>query len=196
MDYTQTNNAFGKVDIYLIDQILKNRYAKTDIILDAGCGAGRNLKWFYTNGYNISGIDADITQVENAKVIYSKSVDNFKIGSLEALPYNNNQFHHIICNAVLHFAKNDNHFNMMFDELIRVLKPNGTLFIRIASDIGLDGNTPFLKEKRTNRVGTYFLTREKIKQLMENYNIELIEPVKTTNVADKRAMTTLVFCKL
>ena len=33
--------------IYILDPILKGRYQFGDIILDAGCGSGRNLKWFY-----------------------------------------------------------------------------------------------------------------------------------------------------
>ena len=33
----------GNTDIYLIDQIMKNRYNQQDKILDAGCGNGRNL---------------------------------------------------------------------------------------------------------------------------------------------------------
>ena len=34
---------FGDIDIYLFDQILKNRFAPEMKILDAGCGGGRNL---------------------------------------------------------------------------------------------------------------------------------------------------------
>ena len=84
----------------------------------------------------------------------------------------------------------------MFSELVRVLKPQGTLLIRMGSNIGLDGNMPYLKESQTNRAGTFFLTREHVNRIRENYNIELIELVKTTNVEDKRAMITLVIKKL
>jgi ubiquinone/menaquinone biosynthesis C-methylase UbiE len=196
MNYTETQAILGKVDIYLIDQILKNRYAPDDSILDAGCGEGRNLKWFYANNYKISGIDTDIERLENAKVIYPKSAANFQVGNLDALPYGENEFNHVICSAVLHFAENEKHFFTMFSELVRVLKPQGTLLIRMGSDIGLDGNVPYLKESQTNRAGTFFLTREHINRIRENYNIELIELVKTTNVEDKRAMITLVIKKL
>jgi len=33
------------IDIYILDQILKDRYQVGSKILDAGCGGGRNLKW-------------------------------------------------------------------------------------------------------------------------------------------------------
>ena len=196
MNYTETQAILGKVDIYLIDQILKNRYAPDDSILDASCGEGRNLKWFYANNYKISGIDTDIERLENAKLIYPKSAANFQVGDLDALPYGENEFNHVICSAVLHFSENEKHFFTMFSELVRVLKPQGTLLIRMGSNIGLDGNMPYLKESQTNRAGTFFLTREHVNRIRENYNIELIELVKTTNVEDKRAMTTLVIKKL
>lgn len=196
MNYEQTQAALGKVDIYIIDQILKNRYFPNEKILDAGCAEGRNLKWFYANNYDVYGIDTDKERLENAKLNYPKSASNFKVGNIDDLPYSENEFHHILCSAVLHFAEDKKHFFKMFSELLRVLKPNGTLLIRMGSDIGLDGNTPYLKESKTNRTGTFFLTRAYVKTLIENYEIELIEPVKTTNVEDRRAMTTLVLKKL
>ncbi len=195
MNYNKTVTALGNVDIYIIDQILKNRYAPTGTILDAGCGEGRNLKWFYNNNYNISGIDTDYNRIQVAKLKYPEAADNFSIGNLEDLPYSDNQFNHVICNAVLHFASNKQECLNMFSELVRVLKPNGTLFIRMASDIGLL-DAPYVKDGKTAQISSFYLTRDFIKTLLKNYSITLIEPVKTTNVADKRAMTTLVFCKL
>lgn len=41
------------MDIYLLDQIMKGRYDKEDIILDAGCGEGRNLRWFVEMDHDI-----------------------------------------------------------------------------------------------------------------------------------------------
>lgn len=186
----------GKTDIYIIDQIMKERYLKKDKILDAGCAEGRNLKWFYINDFDISGIDTDEERLLVAKENYPKAAANFTVGTIEDLPYVNDSFNHVICSAVLHFAKDEAHFLKMIAELVRVLKTNGSLFIRVASDIGLDGNIPYLKESKTDREGTFFITRAIINQVLENYNLELIDPVKTTNVQDMRAMTTLVLRKL
>ena len=44
---TNLNEFFGDIDIYLFDQILKNRFAPEMKILDAGCGGGRNLVYFF-----------------------------------------------------------------------------------------------------------------------------------------------------
>jgi len=144
------------VDIYVIDQILKGRYRSGESILDAGCGSGRNLKWFYKNNFKISGIDADVERIKEAKKIYPDSSENFFILNLEALPYKENSFDHILCCAVLHFAKNKAHFLNMFTELVRVLKPEGSLLIRVASNIGLHTNEHFIQDDVSKEIGGFF----------------------------------------
>ena len=59
MDCQTIITALGHVDIYVIDQILKGRYQNDQRILGAGCGKGRNLKWFYQNDFEIHGVDVD-----------------------------------------------------------------------------------------------------------------------------------------
>lgn len=195
MNYKQTYNLIGNVDIYVIDQILKGRYQSDQAILDAGCGSGRNLKWFYQNDFSITGIDADAERIEQAKAIYSKPSSNFMVGELDNLPFSDNRFDHILCCAVLHFAQSEKHFKAMLLELVRVLKPKGSLLIRVASDIGLDGEKPFVQDGVNKVLGNFYITRQLISELLESYPLKLIEPVKTTNVQDIRAMTTLVFQK-
>ena len=48
---------FGEIDIYLFDQILKNQFSSQMSILDAGCGAGRNLVYFLRSGCRVFGVD-------------------------------------------------------------------------------------------------------------------------------------------
>ena len=195
MNYEKTFKALGHVDIYVIDQILKGSYKSEQKILDAGCGKGRNSKWFYNNDYEIHGIDIDEEFLAFAKAEYPKQTDHFITGSLDNLPYGKNSFDHILCCAVLHFANSETHFTAMFSELIRVLKPEGMLLIRMASNIGLDGNAPEITFKENGHKGTYYLTRERINQLIKEFDLTLLEAVKTTNVQDERAMTTLVLSK-
>lgn len=195
MNYKETFNLLGNVDIYVIDQILKDRYQSGQSILDAGCGSGRNLKWFYQNDFLITGIDSDIERINLAKEIYQNTSANFTVGSLTNIPFNEEVFDHILCCAVLHFAKDKIHFNKMFAEIYRVLKPSGTLLIRVASDIGLDGKKPFVQDGKSKEMGTFYITRQLISEIVESFSLKLLEPIKTTNVQDVRAMTTLVFQK-
>jgi ubiquinone/menaquinone biosynthesis C-methylase UbiE len=196
MNHTHTFDLLGNVDIYIIDQILKGRYQKGDSILDAGCGNGRNLKWFYQNDFNLTGIDINAERTAQAKEKYPKVSVNFSVAKLDDLPFSENSFNHILCCAVLHFAKSDEHFYSMITEMVRVLKPDGSLLIRVASNIGLDGKEPFVQDNFSNELGGYYITRESIIKISEDHPLALIEPVKTTNVQDERAMTTLVFQKI
>ena len=186
------------VDIYLLDQILKGRYLETETILDAGCGTGRNIKWFCNNKYDVYGIDANKKHIEKIKELYSELASNFSEGLLTALPYEDEKFNHVICCAVLHFAEDEAQFYEMFSELTRVLKSNGTLFIRVASNFGIEDKIiekskgVYLLPDRSHR---FLLTESILQNILTHYNLELLEPIKTVNVQDIRCMTTLMFRK-
>jgi SAM-dependent methyltransferase len=102
----------------------------------------------------------------------------------------------VICNAVLHFARDDRHFRAMLAELWRVLRPGGMLFCRLASRIGMD-----FKRLRGNLfvVGDgsewYLVNEEMLLGLTEEMNAVLADPLKTTIVQDFRCMTTWVIRK-
>ena len=188
----------GGIDIYLLDQILKGRHIVGQKILDAGCGNGKNLKWFYNNSFEVYGVDTDIEKILHSKNRYPDQKNNFSVGFVNNLNFKESYFNHIICNALLHFAKNENDFYSMFSELVRVLKPNGTLFLRIASNIGLEKQVEHINNGIYNLPdGTkrFLLKKSIIETLEKRYNLTFLEPVKTTNVNDKRSMTTLVFKK-
>lgn len=185
----------GLTDIYLIDQIMKGRYQSGDLILDAGCGDGRNLHWFMQNGFNIHAIDMNRDVIDELKLMYPEYAANFTAATVENTDFFKDHFDHIICSAVLHFARDMAHFQSMLAALVRLLKPGGTLFIRMASDIGIedqvvqtgdgvynipDGSTRFL------------LTRTLLADCLIKYQLGNAEPVKTTNVEDIRCMTTLL----
>lgn len=198
MKMKQIKQIAGHTDIYLLDQILKERYQKTDVILDAGSGSGRNLHWFYNNGFTVYGIDKDKNNIEDLKITYSDQKENFYTSTVEELTFKDNFFNHIICNAVLHFATNTVHFNKMFSELFRVLKPKGTIFIRVASDIGIKDKIESVSEGVYNLPdGTkrFLLTKSLLKSIQEQHNFSFLEPLKTVNVNDQRCMTTLVLQK-
>jgi len=188
----------GQTDIYLVDQIMKNRYNPGDLILDAGCGGGRNMYWFLQNGFTIIGIDNSIVTIEELKVMYTDLRANFKVAAVENTGFANNHFNHIICSAVLHFADNTAHFNAMLREMVRILKPGGTMFIRMTSDIGIEEKVEpvgdgvyFLPDGSTR----FLLTRPLLTDFMQQNKLSFAEPVKTTNVDDVRCMSTLLLQK-
>ena len=198
MNNSNIKDLIAKTDIYLIDQIVKGRYQTTETILDAGCGSGRNLHWFYHNNFKIYGIDQNETQIEDLKKKYSKQKDHFSVSSLEKMEFKEEFFNHIICNAVLHFAKNKAHFKTMFSELLRVLKSKGSLFIRVASNIGIEDKITPISEgvfKLPDGTTRFLLTKALFLELQNEHQFKMLEVFKTVNVNDLRSMTTLVIQK-
>lgn len=203
MTISQLNKFLGNIDLYLLDQILKNNIAENAKILDAGCGEGRNLVYFLNKGFDAKGVDRNPDAIKMLQFIvgsnyphYPKS--DFQVGDLSQLPYKNHSFDYIICSAVLHFAESKEHFWQMFDELERVLLPNGILFIRMTSDIGLTGHHPqgsglFQLPDGSIR---FLITEDMIRTILVDRNYQRIEPVKTVVVEGKRCMTTLVLKKI
>ena len=192
MDLKQT---IGTTDIYLLDQIMKSRYTSGETILDAGCGNGRNMYWFYHNDFDMWGVDRDQRSIEQVKELYPKLSRNFKIAELTKLPFRDDFFDHLICSAVLHFAKDKDQFLEMFAELVRVLKPGGSLFIRIASDICAENNITHIENgiyKLGDGTDRFLLTKKLLQEVMEIHSLSFLEPLKTTNVNDLRSMSTLM----
>lgn len=194
---------FGDIDIYLFDQIMKDRFAPKSRILDAGCGGGRNLVYFLRNNFEVYGIDQNenaVSYVRNlAKNISPKlSEGNFQVAPVEKIPFPNEIFDLVISSAVLHFADNEQHFHQMFDEMWRVLKPNGILFARLASDIGLKDKVKLVANRRyllPDGSERFLVSEELLIDKTEEVQGNLLEPIKTTNVQNLRCMTTWVLGK-
>jgi SAM-dependent methyltransferase len=124
--------------------------------------------------------------------------ENFQVASVESLPFPDEHFHDVVCCAVLHFARNPENFEEMFGELIRVLKPGGSLFARVASDVGLAekmiplGDGRFTMPDGTDR---FLLTRSTLETLLRKHQLRMLEPFKTVLVDELRSMTALVIGK-
>ncbi len=185
------------IDIYLLDQILKDRFSKDYKILDAGCGSGRNIHYFAKNGFDVYGIDSDVNKINTLQKQYTEQY--FKVAKLGKIPFNKNDFDYIICNAVLHFANNKEHFFKMFNEIFRVLKSNGTLFIRMTSNFGIENNVKEIANgvyRIPDGSSRFLLTKEILEKLKSDFNFQYIEPLKTVNVNNLRCMSTLVLKKI
>ena len=191
---------FGPIDIYLFDQILRGNITPAMRVLDAGCGAGRNLTYLLREGCDVFGIDRDGASVAQVRKLAANLQPglpeaNFQVGSVEAMPFLDSFADVVISSAALHFARDERHFRAMLSELWRVLRPGGLLFCRLASRIGMD-----FQELRPGifAVGRseWFLVDQKILLcLTAELGGTLVDPLKTTIVQDQRCMTTWVVRK-
>jgi tellurite methyltransferase len=183
---------FGPIDIYLFDQILRGRIAPGMRILDAGCGGGRNLVYFLREGYEVYAADSD------PRAIASLPRGNFRVEAIEAMSFPDSFADVVILSAVLHFARDDDHFRAMLRGAWRVLKPGGLFFCRLASSIGIERQIQpregrrFLLPDGSER---YLVDEALLMKLTEELGGDLLDPLKTTVVQNQRSMTTWVLRK-
>ena len=188
---------FGQIDIYLFDQLLRGNIKPGMRVLDAGCGSGRNLVYLLREGYDVFAADHDPAVIEHIRITFpSLPASNLRLESLDAISYPDATFNVIICNAVLHFSRDEAHFDAMLKNLWRVLKPGGLLFSRLASTIGMSHkHVTGHHYVAPDRVERFCVDEAFLMQRTATLNAELVDPIKTTVVQNQRCMTTWVIRK-
>lgn len=190
---------FGQIDIYLFDQLLRGRIITGMRILNTGCGYGRNLIYFLREGYDVFGVDVDPHAVESTRrLAASLPNDNFRVETIEAMSFPDGFADVVISSAVLHFARDDDHFRGMLRSSWRVLKPGGLFFCRLASSIGMEQQVRRIAGRRfllPDGSGRYLVDEALLCSLTEELGGRLIDPLKTTVVQNQRCMTTWVVRK-
>jgi SAM-dependent methyltransferase len=192
---------FGQIDIYVFDQILRGNIEAGMTVLDAGCGYGRNLVYLLREGCNILALDASTEGVEHVRALAAElapslPAENFQVGAIEAMPFADGVADVVLCNSVLHFARDEQHFLAMVEELWRVLKPGGMLFCRLGSRIGMEFERVRGHVYRIGDGSEWFLVDEAaLLDMTRQMNAILVDPLKTTVVQDYRCMTTWVVRK-
>lgn len=175
-------------DIYLIDQILKGRVPAGSRVLDVGCGGGRNLRWFESQGYRVVGVDREFGGAGAPRARAEAS----------ALPFATQSFEFCMAIAVLHFARDEAHFGAMLDEAWRVLAPGGVLFARFATAFGIESQVRPLAH------GWYALpdgserflpSVAELHAWERRVGAEPLDPLKSALVENQRSMTTWVVRK-
>ena len=195
--------AFGDIDIYLFDQILRGRIRPGMSILDAGCGGGRNLVYFLREGYEVSAFDPDPGAVEAVRELTEAlsprlPSSNFRAEPSESNSFPDGAFDVVLSSAVLHFAKSEKQFLDMLRGTFRLVKPGGLFFCRLASSIGMEGRFQSLDGKRHRLLDgseRFLVDQPYLLELTAQLGGSLADPLKTTVVQDRRCMTTWVVRK-
>ena len=189
---------FGQIDIYLFDQLLRGRITRGMSVFDAGCGFGRNLVFMLREGYEVCGLDSDPRAVEAVRQLAASlglPEDNFRAEALESNTYPDAIAEVVICSAVLHFARDDEHFRAMLMGAWRLLKPEGLFFCRLASSIGMENQVRHIAGRRfllPDGTERYLVDESLLMQLTTELGGVLADPLKTTVVQNQRSMTTWV----
>jgi tellurite methyltransferase len=194
---------FGQIDIYLFDQLLRGRIRPGMRVLDAGCGSGRNLAYFLMEGYDVFGVDTDpsaigYTRRLAASLAPALPADNFRLQAIEETTFPDGFADLVLSSAVLHFARDDDHFEAMLRATWRVLKPGGLLFCRLASSIGMEHQVQRVAGRRfwlPDGSERYLVDEELLLSFSAKLGGQLADPLKTTVVQNQRCMTTWVVRK-
>jgi tellurite methyltransferase len=194
---------FGEIDIYLFDQLLKGRISPGMRILDAGCGSGRNLVYLLQAGYEVYGADSDAQAVDSVRSLArvlapALPESNFRVEAVEHMSFDDACADVVVSNTVLHFARDDAHFESMLLGCWRVLKPGGLFFCRLGSSIGMESQVEHIRGRRYRSPDgseRYLVDEALLGSIAEHFSAELADPLKTTVVQNQRSMTTWVLRK-
>ena len=194
---------FGQMDIYLFDQLLKGRISPGMRILDTGCGSGRNLVYLLREGYEVYAVDSDAQAVESVRSLARTLApalpeSNFRVEAVENMSFDDACADVVLSNTVLHFARDDAHFESMLHGSWRVLKPGGLFFCRLGSSIGMESQVERVQGRRYRSPDgseRYLVDEGLLGSLTERLGAELADPLKTTVVQNQRSMTTWVLRK-
>jgi tellurite methyltransferase len=190
---------FGEIDIYLFDQLLRGRIAPGMRVFDAGCGGGRNLVYLLRSNYEVCGNDADADAVARtralAEFLAPGGHHDFRVEPIEQTSFPDRHADVVLASAVLHFARDQRHFEAMLRQMWRVLKPGGLFFARLASTIGLEQQILGVgggRQKLPDGSERYLVDADGIRSWTAELGGTLVDPIKTTLVDRQRAMTTWV----
>ena len=173
-------------------ELFKKNVSKEARILDVGCGYGRTLNELYLSEFtNLSGIDISKKMINRGIKLYPQlTLKKHESGSL---PFENNSFDAVILLAVLTCIINNIEQEKLINEIQRVLRDDGVVYINdflINSDQrNIDRYKRF--EAKYNEYGIFELqegvalrhhTRVRIDELMSSYEKITFEPVIYTTM--------------
>ena len=193
---------FGEIDIYLFDQLLRGRITEGMRVLDAGCGAGRNLVYLLREGFDVWGVDESAEAIARVHALATRlaprlPADRFRVESVEAMSLPDESMDAVLSSAVLHFAHDDAHWLRMVREMWRVLAPGGLLFARLATCVGqpelhsLGGGVYRLPDGSIR----YVVDHERLRAATARLGGTLVDPIRSTVVEGVRSMGTWIIRK-
>lgn len=141
----KSKNYYEENDIYEIfsvaedypNKIYECLYSKIKdkIVLDLGCGTGKFMQKFYKETTKYYGLDLSNEQLNIAKGKVKSNNVNFICCSAENIPLPNNSIDVIISTWVLGTILEIDRRNKVFEEMKRVLKKDGSIYL-VENDIG------------------------------------------------------------
>ncbi len=129
LDYYDNNAqkfVSGTLDVEFTDTQDKflSYLPESGMILDYGCGSGRDTRYFLSNGYKVDAVDgsetlckiaAENTGIKVRQMLFSQLDEHEKYDGIWA------------CASILHLTKDE--LRTVLNKMIRAVKPNGYIYI-------------------------------------------------------------------
>lgn len=152
---------------------------KNKKILEAGCGAGRILRYYHNNGYKIIGIDFVKEAIEKLKKKDS-SLD-VRLGDITKLEFEDNYFNYILAFGLFHNLNEK--LDIAMAETSRVLKKDGYICASFRADNIQNRISDYLKNKKAKNNNEFHklnLTKNEFANLFKKnkFTVENIYPVE------------------
>lgn len=125
------------------------------LIVDIGCGSGRDTDVFSSVGFNAIGIDYATKEIRKAEQTFPKS--KFEVQNAEKLKLKNKSAAALFVINVIHYLN----ATTAFKEFYRVLKEDGYIYIHFNLEI---------KDEETGKID-YKQSEEKINGLIKKFKI-------------------------
>jgi ubiquinone/menaquinone biosynthesis C-methylase UbiE len=179
------------------DQIYPLKYAKQIIqdkngkILEAGCGAGRILRYFHNQNNDIFGIDFIESAITKLKKV--DSTLKVEVGNITNLSFKNESFKYILAFGLYHNLEHG--LDKSIEETYRVLEPGGSVCASFRADNIQTKIVDWLTERKRkiykdNKLLKFHkmnLTAKEFRKLFEKakFKVDSIEPVENMPILYK-----------
>ena len=112
--------------------IISGMIKKGGVLVDAGCGAGDDSRWFQDNGYgNVTGIDMKPNSFNLGYDFYedrNRKYPRFIEGDVCRMPFENGSVDIVYNASLMHTFKSERTLTDFIAESKRILKPGGIFF--------------------------------------------------------------------
>lgn len=159
-------------------------------VLDLGCGSGRNFR--KVEGVELTGVDFSSELLKHAKVNAAKKKIDIELIRAEVfnLPFKENSFDAILFYAVLHCIDSKEKRKKTLEEIYRVLKPNGKVFLstwgssssRISGKVGECSIPWTLEDGEKVKRYTYIYTKDEIEKLAKSVGFKIEKSWEDKNI--------------
>lgn len=168
---------------------------KSGRILEAGCGAGRILRYYHNRGYNILGIDFIDVAIKKLKEI--DPTLQVEVGDITNLKFADQSFKYVLAFGLYHNIQHG--LDKAILETYRVLEKDGLVCASFRADNIQTRLTDYLADRKTKKSNSerltrsfhkMNLTRSEYEQLFARagFSIDFIGPVENMPILYKFAI--------